>query len=76
MARTVEDVLARRLRALFLDAQAAIDMAPQVAALMATALQQDHNWQKEQVSAFTSMAQHYLLQAAGTNTKEQQRATA
>lgn len=76
MARTVEDVLARRLRALFLDAQAAIDMAPQVAALMATALQQDHNWQKEQVSAFITMAQHYLLQAAGTNTKEQQRATA
>ena len=34
MARTVEDVLARRLRALFLDARAAVDMAPKVAALM------------------------------------------
>jgi glycerol-3-phosphate dehydrogenase len=74
MARTVEDVLARRLRALFLDAQAAIDMAPQVAALMAAALQHDSAWQKEQVSTFTAMARHYLLQA--TNTKEQQRATA
>lgn len=74
MARTVEDVLARRLRALFLDAQAAIDMAPQVAALMAAELQYDNTWQKEQVSAFTAMAQHYLLQPV--NTKEQQRATA
>jgi len=74
MARTVEDVLARRLRALFLDAQAAIDMAPQVAALMAAKLQQDTAWQKAQVSAFTAMAQHYLLQPV--NTKEQQRATA
>jgi glycerol-3-phosphate dehydrogenase len=33
-ARTVEDVLARRWRALFLDARQAAQMAPQVAALM------------------------------------------
>ena len=35
MARTVEDVLARHTRALFLNARAAVEMAPQVAALMA-----------------------------------------
>ncbi len=74
MARTVEDVLARRLRALFLDARAAIDMAPQVAALMAAEMGKDQSWQQEQVSAFTAMAQHYLLQPAGA--KEQQRITA
>ncbi len=41
MARTVEDVLARRTRALFLDARAAMDMAPAVAQLMATELKKD-----------------------------------
>ena len=66
MARTVEDVLARRLRALFLDAQAAIDMAPQVAALMAAELGKDNSWQQAQVQAFKNMAQHYLLQRSNT----------
>jgi glycerol-3-phosphate dehydrogenase len=69
MARTVEDVLARRLRALFLDAQAAIDMAPQVAALMATELGKDGSWQQAQVQAFNNMAQHYLLQRSSTTRK-------
>ncbi|HVI49528.1 MAG TPA: glycerol-3-phosphate dehydrogenase/oxidase [Chitinophaga sp.] len=61
MARTVEDTLARRLRALFLDAQAAIDMAPQVAALMAAELGRDEQWQREQVTAFNKIAANYLL---------------
>ena len=34
MARTVEDVLARRTRALFLNTAAAVEMAPAVAALL------------------------------------------
>ena len=38
MARTVEDVLARRARILFLDAKAAIELAPSVAELMANEL--------------------------------------
>ena len=38
MARTVDDVLARRTRALFLNARAAIEMAPAVARLMAAEL--------------------------------------
>ncbi|WP_236652752.1 glycerol-3-phosphate dehydrogenase/oxidase [Chitinophaga vietnamensis] len=61
MAETVEDVLARRLRALFLDAQAAIDMAPAVASLMATEMKRDASWQDAQVQAFVQVAQHYLL---------------
>ncbi len=61
MARTVEDVLARRLRMLFLDAGAAIQAAPGVARLMATELGYDETWEKEQVLSFTKLAKHYLL---------------
>ena len=39
MARTVEDVLARRTRALFLDARAAMEAAPAVARLLAKELE-------------------------------------
>lgn len=63
LARTVEDVLARRVRVLFLDAHAAIRMAPAVAALLAQELGHDAAWQQQQVAAFTAVAQHYLLQA-------------
>lgn len=61
MARTVEDILARRVRALFLDARAAMDMAPVVADLIATELGKDEAWKNEQVAAFTKLAQSYLL---------------
>jgi glycerol-3-phosphate dehydrogenase len=61
MARTVEDVLARRVRLLFLDAQAAIECAPLVATLIAAELKKDTAWQKEQVEAFNSLAKAYLL---------------
>lgn len=60
MARTVEDVLARRLRVLFLDARVAIQMAPGVARLMAAELGRDYAWQQAQVMEFTSLAQRYL----------------
>ncbi len=45
MARTVEDVLARRTRALFLDARASLEAAPEVARLMAETLGRDERWQ-------------------------------
>jgi glycerol-3-phosphate dehydrogenase len=61
MARTVDDVLARRTRALFLNAKAAIDMAPEVARLLAAELSKDDAWQREQVNAFNAIAQNYLL---------------
>jgi len=62
MARTVEDVLARRLRLLFLDAHAAIAAAPFTAKLMADELGKGDQWQNEQVAAFTALAGNYLLQ--------------
>ncbi|MBS1853306.1 MAG: glycerol-3-phosphate dehydrogenase/oxidase [Acidobacteria bacterium] len=61
MARTVEDVLARRTRALFLDARAAVEIAPQVAALMARELQYDEAWQARQLAHFRAVARGYLL---------------
>ncbi len=61
MARTVDDFLARRTRALFLDARAAVAMASRVSALMATELQLDHRWQAEQMSAFQDLAKGYQV---------------
>lgn len=60
MALTVEDVLSRRTRALFLDARASLAAAPRVAELLAGELGQDATWQSEQVAAFTELAQGYL----------------
>jgi len=61
MARTVEDVLARRTRALFLDARAAIRMAPEVARIMAKELRRRRRWQKVQIEEFTTLAEGYIL---------------
>jgi len=64
MAVTVEDVLARRTRALFLNARAAIAMAPRVAELMARELGCDANWQARQVASFHATAKSYVLTSA------------
>jgi glycerol-3-phosphate dehydrogenase len=61
MARTVEDVLARRTRALFLNARAAIAMAPRVASFMARELARDARWEAEQLRVFNETARGYLL---------------
>ncbi|HWN99768.1 MAG TPA: glycerol-3-phosphate dehydrogenase/oxidase [Blastocatellia bacterium] len=61
MARTVEDVLARRTRALFLNARAAIEMAPRVAELLAKELERDDDWQSKQVGSFEELAKGYLI---------------
>lgn len=60
-AQTVEDVLARRIRALFLDARAAIEMAPEVASVMAKEMNKTDEWVKQQVMDFTKQAKGYLL---------------
>ena len=62
MAMTVEDVLARRTRSLFLDAKSAVEAAPVTAALMAPLLHQTEQWQQQQITAFISLAQNYLIQ--------------
>ena len=61
MARTVEDVLARRTRALILDARAALESAPAVARWMASELGRDQAWEQAQVQAFTELAERSLL---------------
>jgi glycerol-3-phosphate dehydrogenase len=60
-ARTVEDVLARRTRALLLDARASQEAAPQVAALLAEELARDAAWQSDQVTRYRELASGYLL---------------
>ncbi len=59
MARTVEDVLARRTRLLLLDAHAALKIAPAIARFMAKHLKQTKKWEKTQVSQFSKLAQQY-----------------
>lgn len=61
MARTVEDVLSRRTRALLLDARAAADAAEDAAALLGEALGRDETWRKEQVNAFRELARGYRM---------------
>ncbi len=62
MARTVEDVLCRRTRALFLNVKAAIDAAPKVASLMARELGFDSTWESTQLAAFQRVALHFSLE--------------
>jgi glycerol-3-phosphate dehydrogenase len=61
MARTVEDCLARRTRALFLNARAAVASAPRVAAILASELKRNNAWQQDQVTQFTELARGYQL---------------
>ena len=59
-ARTVDDFLARRTRSLFLNARAAIEAAPKVAALMAAELGYAKQWEREQVAEFARLGGQYL----------------
>jgi glycerol-3-phosphate dehydrogenase len=61
MALTVADVLARRTRSLFLDARAAVEMAPQVTELMAGELGRDAAWVAGQVRTFGELARGYQV---------------
>jgi glycerol-3-phosphate dehydrogenase len=61
MARTVDDVLARRSRSLLLDARASIDAAGAVAGVMRAELDRDEAWAEAQVREFTSIAERYCL---------------
>jgi glycerol-3-phosphate dehydrogenase len=61
MARTVEDVLARRTRALFLNARAALEMAPTVAELMAVELGWNEAEKQTQLAGFRAVAANYVL---------------
>ncbi len=62
MAMTVEDVLSRRMRALLLDAKASLEVAPEVARLMAEEAGYDKEWQQKQVKAYRELAGNYILE--------------
>jgi glycerol-3-phosphate dehydrogenase len=63
MARTVEDVLARRTHALFLNARAAMECAPAVAALLARELKRSDEWMNDDLTRFLAMAEGYVYHA-------------
>jgi glycerol-3-phosphate dehydrogenase len=61
MARSVEDVLARRVRLLFLDARAAIEASHFVAKIMADELKENETWIEEQIEKFKKVAESYVI---------------
>ena len=61
-AITIEDVLARRVRMLFVDAREAMAAAPKAAAIMARELGRDQAWIDEQVKSFTDLAKNYIFE--------------
>ncbi len=61
MARGIEDVLARRTRALFLNARAAVAMSEPVAQLLAAELGRDETWARTQVAEFRELAKQYMV---------------
>jgi glycerol-3-phosphate dehydrogenase len=61
MAITIEDILARRIRLLFLDAHAALQAAPIVASIMMTQLNKDESWVKNELDHFFALAQRYMI---------------
>ena len=63
MARTLEDVLARRTRALILDARASLEAAPNVARLLARELGRDEAWQRSQLAEYRKQVERSLLSA-------------
>jgi len=60
MARSVDDALARRTRALLLNARAASEAADDAARLLADELGRDESWIHSQVAAFRETALGYL----------------
>jgi glycerol-3-phosphate dehydrogenase len=61
MARTVEDFLSRRTRALLLNARECKRIAPQVIAIMAKAMNKDDKWKEEQLQSFIALSERYIL---------------
>lgn len=61
MAVKVDDVLSRRIRMLILDAQAAIDSAPKVAAILAQEMGKDQHWIDEELAVFNKIAAKYMI---------------
>lgn len=61
MARTLDDVLTRRTRALYLNAKAALAIAPKVAHLMASELKRDESWERAQLAGFNEISMNFIV---------------
>ncbi len=61
MARTPEDVLSRRTRALILNARASVKIAPKIAALLAAELGHDQAWAEGAVAEYEKLAAPYII---------------
>ncbi len=61
MARTVDDVLARRTRCLLFDAEAAGAASARVAEILADELGRDQDWSQQQTQAFRELAEGYRV---------------
>jgi glycerol-3-phosphate dehydrogenase len=61
MARTIDDILARRVRLLFLDARAAIACSEKVGELLVKELGYDEAWKENQIASFKALANGFLL---------------
>lgn len=60
MPMTLEDMLARRTRALLLNARASSEIAADVASLMAEELGHDLKWQVEQIESYNQLVKNYI----------------
>jgi len=56
----IEDILARRTRALFLNARGSAEIAAEVASLMAKEFGYDEKWQKEQIASYNQLVKNYI----------------
>ncbi|PWB26990.1 glycerol-3-phosphate dehydrogenase/oxidase [Flavobacterium sp. HTF] len=61
MARTIDDVLARRVRLLFLDARAAIDSSEKTARIIAKELGYDEAWIAKEILNFKEISKGFFL---------------
>ena len=61
MAMTLEDVMARRTRSLFLDARECLRIAPKVLEIMAKEMKKNTNWIKNESANFEKVARNYIV---------------
>ena len=61
MARTLDDVLARRVRLQYIDAREAQKVAPQVAQIMATEMQKDKAWIDKQLQDYDEILKNFII---------------
>ena len=61
MALTLEDVLARITRCIFLDAKESKRIAPKVADKMAKVLDKDQKWIDEELKNFNKLIKNYIV---------------